>query len=193
MPANVLEELHWAPMDTLQYTQSRRRITLYKNEIAASQPLFIHCFHHFSIDYGNQELIIKNKKLKELLAYLCANNNSWISKWSIAQQMWPDVSKSKAMDCLYKVIGSFCKTSILYSVIPFETHRERIRVCLSAQELDYEMFELLAHDDDSEALFRALDLDRGGFLENECYEWSVQQQMKYEILYEYILKQIKAL
>ena len=62
---------------------------------------------------------------------------------------------------------------------------------LSVRELDVLLFEQFAGADNFSLWLTALNLYRGGFLEMECYEWSIQHQMEYEIKFEILQEKIR--
>lgn len=189
LPQYILNKLDWQEKDLLFFQQNKNSLLLYKKE--TNKPtLFIRCFGHFSVEYNNKEILIKNKKLKEMLAFLASSNNEFVNKWTIAQQLWPDSPKNKAMDCLYKVLNYFSKGDSIFREIPVEIYREQIRMCLAPHQLDIKLFEILiAVAESPVSWMTALELYRGGFLEFEYYEWSIMLQMKYEIQLD-ILKKI---
>lgn len=191
LPQSLLDEMNWKVDDTLVFQQVEERLLLYKEGSLGGEALFVRCFGHFSIEYAGAEIIVKNKKLREMLAFLVSYNNELISKWTIAQQLWPDSPKTQAMDCLYKVLRGFSESEILVERIPLEIYREQLRIHLSVNELDVLLFEQFVQSEKRTLWKIALDLYRGGFLEMEYYEWSLLLQMKYEILFEFFWKKIK--
>lgn len=191
LPKKLLDDMDWHENDNLLFRQEKEGVFLHKEEKNAGNALFVRCFEHFHIEYAGEEIPVKNKKLREMLAYLITYNNELINKWTVAQQLWPDSSKTQAMDCLYKVLRCFVKSENLIEKIPLEIYREQLRIRLSVREIDFLLFEQFALSKDTSLWLEALKLYQGGFLETECYKWSIQQQMKYEIKFEILQEKLK--
>ena len=191
LPKKLLDHMNWQEKDILLFRKEKEGIFLSKEDKIENTTLFIRCFGHFHIEYAGEEIPVKNKKMREMIAYLVTHNNELISKWTVAQQLWPDSPKTQAMDCLYKVLRCFVKSEVLVKRIPLEIYREQLRICLSVREFDVLLFEQFAGADNFSLWLEALNLYRGGFLEMECYEWSIQHQMEYEIKFEILQEKIR--
>lgn len=136
-------------------------------------------FREFNVMIDDEYYFIKNKKAKELLAYLISHNGTPFNKLTLAEILWPQTSQSQAMDNLYKVIN-FLKES------PFTliSSRGKLQLDLSVIQCDTFLFEKYYHNrDDIECARKAIELYEGPFLFEEYYEWTATKEAFYEIQY----------
>ena len=148
-----------------------------------SQKIFIRCFGWFSVEKNGKVIVIRNKKLRELIALLLTSNGYFRSKRQLAADLWPDASGNRAMECMYKVLSDMKRLREVIE-LPVAIRREEIMLQLEPEQSDIGMFELLLSDiNNRDNIREAFYLYRGGFLEKEYYEWTATLQSYYEIKY----------
>ncbi len=136
-------------------------------------------FREFNVIVDGEYYFVKNRKARELLAYLISQNGTPFNKLSLAEILWPQTSQSQAMDNLYKVIN-FLKQS------PFTliNSRGKIQLDLSVIQCDTFMFEKYYGDRHNiESARKAIELYEAPFLFEEYYEWTATKEAFYEIKY----------
>lgn len=135
------------------------------------------------MEKNGKVIVIRNKKLRELIALLLTSNGYFRSKRQLAADLWPDASGNRAMECMYKVLSDMKRLREVIE-LPVVIRREELMLQLEPEQSDIGMFELLLSDiNNRDNIREAFYLYRGGFLEKEYYEWTATLQSYYEIKY----------
>lgn len=190
LPQKLLKELGWSQYERLRVHLFSNGLLLEKTSVQRSGNLFICCFGRLSVEWKGMEIELKNQKMRELIALLVSENRHYLSKRYIASALWPDSSGEKGRDCLYKVIRHLKKYIDDVPYLPIEILHKKMRIWLKTEEVDFLLFEKICacgnlSEDQVQLLLK---LYRNGFLEEECYDWSILLQSKYEILFSKIFK-----
>ncbi|MFJ8264133.1 response regulator [Rummeliibacillus sp. NPDC094406] len=138
------------------------------------------------IDYQNNEVKWRTKKVKELFAFLWHNGKNPIHKSLIIEELWPDKQAEKAVSLLHTTIYQLRKTLKEIGVenpITLINDHYKLSVQLEADVL--ELQEIIQSDSlDSKKVERVIELYSGDYLENDDFIWSIQhqQELKQEVL-----------
>lgn len=160
-----------------------------------------HCFLHFSVSIGLNELNSKwrTKKAEELLAYLIKEKGRYVSKERIAEALWPDLDGRKGIANLYLAYHYLKKQSEELGVcFPVESRRGKMRIVLDDVYCDLIEFDgclkkcAIINEMNVEYAKRALELYGGMPFEDNYYSWTVQMQQVYEVAYTELLNRLIA-
>ncbi|UYO61255.1 response regulator [Acetobacterium wieringae] len=161
--------------------------------------LSLHCFGHFAIQVGGEEIVIpwRTKKAEELLAYLACLKGQFVAKEKLAGTLWPELSREKSQSNFYLTFHYLKKQLTEAGLeLPIESERGKVRLNLKNLELDLACFEekLPPTDQLSEktaALAEsAAALYRAPLLDGHYYEWSMAMGWRYEMTYQELTKKL---
>lgn len=181
IPDTILKHLEWKKNGFLRLSVKKHVLYLENDSQPDFQKLYIQCFGSFSIEINGEEVSVKSKKMREFLAFLCVENGKIQNKECLARILWPDSSAVHARDCLYKLLKAFMLWNEEHH-LPVKINRQGISITLESDQLDILQFEAVIHEVDvPDSIEKIMEIYRGHLLENECYDWSIFAQMKYEI------------
>ena len=138
------------------------------------------------MDYQNNEVKWRTKKVKELFAFLWHNRKNPIHKSLIIDELWPDKQVEKAVSLLHTTIYQLRKTlkeiGIENPIILVNDHY-RLSIQLETDVLELERI-IKSDCLDSKKVESILKLYSGDYLENDDFIWSIQyqQELKQEVL-----------
>lgn len=190
-----------ARKDRILKTINRIRAVIDRNEEHPldSRRLRFHCFSHFSIFVGSEELNSKwrTKKAEELLAFLLKEKGRFVSKEKIAETLWSDMDGEKGISNLYLAYYYLKKQLEDFNIrMPVESQRGKMRIVLKDVYCDMiEFDDCLAKCvtiDDQTVVYakRALELYRGMPFEDKYYFWTIEIQQFYEMAYSELLNRM---
>jgi len=148
--------------------------------------LAIFCFQRFNLFLDGKPIHIKGRKPRELIAVLVASCES-ISKRACASFLWPESNAYQAMDSLYKLLG---RIKVLYKWIPIFQDNEAISLHRERVYCDVFEYSRLCGKSDKESWQKAVNLYRGMLLYEEPYDWVADFDVRYEVLYQGLLKKL---
>lgn len=151
---------------------------------SATQPFALHCLGRFVLLHDGVPVVLVRKKARELLAFLACEEGKPVPKATVAEALWPDVSRARALDSLYKIVhyldgrAQEREIPVIASVCG--------SLCLDVEQLDCDilLFKRLTGPSASiEELRQAVELYRGPLLLEEAYEWTVRAEGFYDLRY----------
>lgn len=122
-----------------------------------------------------------------MLAFLICEKGGPIKKTKICEILWPDTCIENALNSLSKLYQFILKN---YSVIPLFSKNGSIYLNMEQIDSDLIHFCELYKRTDIESLKEAAELYKGHILQEECYEWTIQNSAYYEIKMEEILNKL---
>lgn len=144
---------------------------------------FFFCFGGFRLFSGSQIIYVKNQKARELLAYLLCEQGGPVKKSLVCENLWPDATPRRAMDCLYKVCR-YLKILCRNVFIPLRIERNSIWLDLTLAASDLaEFMELYDRRYDISCCEKAVNLYVDSLFMEECFEWIARWESFYEIRY----------
>ncbi|MCU6709916.1 response regulator [Paenibacillus sp. J5C_2022] len=159
----------------------------------------IHCFGRFAIMTGQEPVRFRNSKSEELLAYLIHHNREPVDKAQIMEALWPGRDPVRTLANLYSTVYQLRKdmeASGLYDVIEQSKGGSRsYRLRLSPDHCDLYEYERLCGQIKSDGFDlalaeRAVELYRGGYLQDHDYGWASLRKTELEFRYEEQLEEI---
>ncbi len=179
------------PVDVKRLDKTVSRL-LAKKEVAKEQldnKLVIQSFGRFEIFIeGNEPILFRTEKTKELFAYLLHNKHRGITKEDIIEALWLGMDYDRAVKQLYNGIYYIRKALLEYGV-PKEVLSIHSDYKLKIEQgiLDRDLFVKLMDEGtrgDIESLKKAERLYRGNYFECEKYIWSLSENDRLAILYQ---------
>lgn len=126
--------------------------------------------------------IFKNRKAKEALAYMLCNNGGPVKNTVLAQILWPDAEKHKAMDSFYKVIRFIKNICVDGCRIPLRAAHGEVYLEPSAYTCDLVEFERFYQEKHDITCFAsAVKIYEGPLLYGECFDWIAPYEAYYDI------------
>lgn len=150
-----------------------------ENPDTQSNSLTIQSLSSFQvIDSRGEQIRWRTKKTKELFAYLWMNRGDFVSKTKIVEAIFPDKDFSSAFTLLYTTVYQLRKSleklgykkGINYLN---DGYQLKISVKNDLEELNA-LLDLKEQKD--EQVLRIIELYKGGFLEEEGYDWAIEYQ-----------------
>ena len=144
----------------------------------APKQVTIQCFQRFECRIGDDVLPLNHlMKAKELLAFLASRKGAETSWDQITEALWPDTDYEKAHNNLHITTFRLRKWLSENNITRiFEARRNSYRVAVSEFNCDlYDLEDALATGDRK----RADLLYKGGFLEEEGYQWAYPIQAEW--------------
>lgn len=149
------------------------------------------CFGCFDvIDRNNNIIKWPTKKTEEAFAYLLFNKGNHVSKWTLIDILWPDMSEDKALNNLYSTIYR------IKSVLKEISHNPQIEMINSGYILisngvlsDMELFKMLISKDETINQGEVTSLEKIFFtyqnplFGTKDYLWSIPYQEKFTSIY----------
>lgn len=187
------------PINVERFNKMIQRI---QREIKLKEPLVsntlkIKCFDRLEVSIGGKEVKWQRAKAEELFAYLLMNNNKYVSKDIIIENLWSGYEFSKAVAILQTAV---CKIRNVLSKAKQEISIEYSvgKYCLTVKSFvcDYIEFEKAIDGykiKDRSTYFKvekAYTLFGTGFLTNEGYIWSLEKDEELRNKLIVILKEI---
>lgn len=132
---------------------------------------------------GGKELgsLINSQKAEELIAFLVTYNGQSVKKAIVCDALWNDSSPKRSADNLYKLIRKINAMSI-----PFYIECKRNIIQFHMDNVKSDLADFLHHienRDNIAAMEEAIHLYQGTLFEEEDYEWIIQKEGKFDMLY----------
>lgn len=111
-----------------------------------------------------------------------------VSKRYAASVLWPESNMQRARDCLYKTIAWLRRRPELLRLFGLEVVREDIAIRPGGLPTDLEEFDrCYARRGDPDCCLRAAELYSGPLFWQDCYDWGMEAQSRYEVRYTELL------
>ena len=131
---------------------------------------------------GGRYIILKNKKARELIAFLVCERGRPVRKTRLAETLWPDASPENAMSSLYKVfryLRDFSRNGLTIA-----EGCGAVWLDMSGAVCDVMEFERLYADKKNvESCASAVKLYEAQLFSDECYEWISPYEAYYDVRY----------
>lgn len=184
----AVEAFELSVSDYLMKPVSKERLRKTLDRVAVRKALYdkaakrvtIHCFERFECRIDEKVFPLNHlMKAKELLAFLVSRRGAETSWEQITETLWPDADYEKAHNNLYITTYRLRKWLSENNIAQiFEARRNSYRVAVSEFNCDlYDLEDALKNGD----LERARQLYKGGFLEEEGYQWAYPIQAVWDI------------
>lgn len=155
----------------------------------------IQCFGSFKMTdkFGD---IVKwpTQKTEEMFAYFLTKKQEIVSKWELAEALWPDKNGEKAIHNVHNTVYRMKKTCKDYHLpINIETINQGYLMSMTNRVIDFEVFSQETHlsqlDNDQVELLCKLYL--GDLFQNKDYPWAVYLKESLELRYMKLLEYYK--
>ncbi|WP_273130818.1 response regulator [Bacillus weihaiensis] len=149
----------------------------------------IKCFGSFQVINESNKLVKwPTKKTEELFAYLLTKKEEIISKWELADVLWPDKDGERAVHNVHNTIYRMKKTLNEYN-LPISIHSMNQGYYLEVKEtanVDLYEFEQLSTGNklSIEVSERLKEIYQGELFQNKDYPWSALITRTYEMTHE---------
>lgn len=151
---------------------------------AADARLTVCCFGKLTLFCGNRYINLKNRKARELIAFLICTNGKPARKTRAAEILWPDAAPENAMSSLYKVCRHIREFSCNGFNIPVAESRGEIWLDMTGVICDLRKFEKLYADRSNvESCTSAIELYEAQLFFDESYDWVLPFEAYYDIRY----------
>lgn len=147
------------------------------------------------IDFQQNIIKWRTKKVKELFIYLWHNRELAVHKARIIEELWPNTDVSKAMVLLHTTIYQLRKALKEYGIEkPVTLLNDQYVLSVSLTSDVHELEELFRLENmTAEDVEKVLELYTGDYLEEEGYTWATRQQLTLrQSLFDYLEKFITA-
>ena len=143
----------------------------------------IRCFGKLSIKMGNVEMgsIMNSQKARELIAFLMTYGGNSVKKAIVCDALWSNRSPKHSADSLYKLVRK-----IKAMPIPFHIECKRNIIQFHLDNVNSDLTDFLNYVKDRNninAMESAVLLYQGTLFEEEDYEWIIQKEGKFDMLY----------
>lgn len=143
----------------------------------------IDCFGKLSIKMGSREMgsEMNSEKAKELIAFLMTYEGKSVKKTTVCDALWSDHDPKHSADSLYKLVDK-----IRDMPIPFHLECRRNIIQLHLDNVCSDLTEFTRGIRDREnikALESVIPLYQGTLFEEEGYEWIMDKEGKFDMLY----------
>lgn len=148
-----------------------------------NEKIEIRCFGRLSIIMGDKELgsLMNSQKAEELIAFLATYNGQSVKKTVVCDALWSNASPKRSADSLYKLVRK-----IKAMPIPFHIECKRNIIQFHMDNVKSDLTDFLYHIQNREnidAMEKAIHLYQGTLFEEEDYEWIIQKEGKFDMLY----------
>lgn len=156
-------------------------------ETKKSNSLYAYFMKSFRLlDYDNNEVKWRTKKVKELFTFLWHNRNHPIHKTVIIDELWSDKEMEKAVALLhtsiYQLRKSLKEIGIENSISLVNDHY-KLSVTMKSDVLEIEEI-IQSQNWNSRKVRKVLELYCGDYMENDDFVWAIQyqQELKQEVI-----------
>ncbi|MEC1178012.1 response regulator [Metasolibacillus meyeri] len=175
-------------LKALTKAKNKWEVTNYTEIQDEKQIFYTHTFGSFQLlDYNNQTVKWRTKKVKELFIYLWLQRQKPILNVVIIELLWPNIDPEKGSANLYTTIyqiRKLFKDKGVENAIELVNNHYQLNIELKS---DYEdLQKLLNEENPSESnIQQILNLYEGDFLEKEEYDWaiSIRNEVKQQVLH----------
>lgn len=134
---------------------------------------------------------IRNRKAGELLARLALENGAPLSKYDVAELLWPGCGPEQAMGSFYKVHSHIKQLHTALGVkSPLISLRKELRLDMGSVRCDAAEFSHLYKTDAPGNWEKAVELYRGPLLAGDYFEWTAPWEAFFDLRYREILKKL---
>ncbi len=171
----------------------RRLVKLNKQPTFQLKP-YIQVFGNFEVYHKGMPQVFKNARVKELLAYLVHKRGQTAGWQLIAAALWPEFTPQKAQSNFHTT--TFMLRSRLFEAglaHLYQNLRGAYRIIPDTFDCDLDRFEKLVASANATQVNRdnliqkLTSVYRGGYFEDNGYEWANPRAMELEALYRQIL------
>jgi two-component SAPR family response regulator len=133
------------------------------------------------------------RKTEELMAYMLCNPNVGISKWKLADLLWPQMDEERAIPNLHTTMYRL-KKLLKDQDIRIEILKINEGYRLNTGEVQYDLlqFKMIQSEDELavEQAEQLLKLYRGSLLQNKEYVWKYSLEKRYSIQFGHIVREL---
>lgn len=143
----------------------------------------IDCFGRLSIKVEGREMgsLMKSEKARELIAFLMTYEGCSVKKTIVCDALWGDHDPKHSADSLYKLVDKIYDMPIPFHL---ECRRNIIQLHLDNVNSDLTEFTRCIRDRENiKALESVIPLYQGTLFEEEGYEWIMDKEGKFDMLY----------
>lgn len=158
-------------------------------DITTNEKLKISCFGKLTLSMGNSYLLLKNKKAKELIAFLVCAKGKPVKKTRLAETLWPEIPMENAMSSLYKVLRYIREFGNQDFNIPVVESMGQVCLDMTCIICDLTEFErMYCEKNNIESCIAMEEIYSAPLFFDEFYEWVAPFEAYYDIRYAEIIE-----